>query len=107
MWGLILIGLSVCWCCHSCFTFQFQAGMMVEEDETTLRKARGTAKGRFTRKMNLFKERLLRDDLLDVLESVNKKILDLFHEVEVESDNLIAHLQQFKHEQADVDKVNV
>ena len=64
---------------------------MMEEDETTLRKGRATPKGRFTRKVNLFKERLVKDDLLEILESVYKKILDLFHEVEVESDNLIVH----------------
>ena len=80
---------------------------MVEEDETTLRRAEWTAKGGFTRKVNLFKERLVKDDLLDVLESVYKEILDLLHEVEVGSDNLIAHLKPFKREQVDVDEVNV
>ena len=50
---------------------------------------------------------MVKDDPLDVLESVYKEILDLFHEVEVGSDNLISHLEQFKIEQADVDEVNV
>ena len=33
--------------------------------------------------------------------------MDLFHEVEVGSDKVIAHLELFKREQADVDEVNV
>ena len=62
-------------------------------DETTIRQVRGTAKAKFTRKVNLFHELLKQGDPPDVLESVYDEIVIQLHELEVRGEDLIAHLE--------------
>lgn len=77
------------------------------DDETTLRRVRGAAKAKFTRKVKLFHERLKQGDSPDVLESVYDEIVNQVHELEVRGEDLIAHLEKCEGKQSEIDEANV
>ena len=56
----------------------------MEEDEISLRRERGTAKAKFTRKVNLFHEHMKKGDPPDVLESVYDEIVESVYDEIVE-----------------------
>ncbi|XP_063846890.1 uncharacterized protein LOC135092357 [Scylla paramamosain] len=77
------------------------------DDETTLRRVRGAAKTKFTRKVKLFHERLKQGDPPDVLESVYDEIVNQVHELEVRGEDLIAHLEKCEGKQSEIDEANI
>lgn len=75
-------------------------------DEETLRRARGGAKSKFTRKVNLFHERLQQGDPPDVLESIYGEIVHQLQEVEVRGEALISHLEKCEGKQSEIVEAN-
>ncbi|MPC55931.1 hypothetical protein E2C01_049879 [Portunus trituberculatus] len=61
--------------------------------EATLRKERGTAKSRFTRKVNLFRECHAKGDPYDVLEAIHEELVSAFRDLEGKCENLISFLE--------------
>ena len=50
--------------------------------ETALKKERGTARGRFTHKVNLFMNRHTKGDPFDVLEAIHSEVVSAFRHLE-------------------------
>lgn len=61
--------------------------------ETALKRVRGTAKGRFTRKVNLFMDRHAKDDSFDVLEAIHGEVVSAFSHLEEKCENLITFFE--------------
>ncbi|XP_050717433.1 uncharacterized protein LOC126999145 [Eriocheir sinensis] len=65
----------------------------MKETEAALKKERGTARGIFTRKFNLFMERHGKGDPFDVLEAIHGEVVSTFRHLEEKCENLITFLE--------------
>ena len=69
---------------------------------TTLKKERGTARGRFTRKVNLFMDRHAKGDPFDVLEAIYSEVVSAFRHLEEKCESVITFFEdKDKEEEAD------